>query len=242
MNRDEQEAICFALTGAFEGRGYGQVTGNFDGQGWSLGFLQWPMGQGNAQRLIEQIHALDGSALEKHLGGLKARELLGVCRGLRPDAVRWADRLSVGPTKRKVDPAWARPIEALLTSIAGRRVQRNLAAGYMADARRDAEFYGIETLRGLALMFDVAVQNGMAKLGTNARVDTQQAFADRGGHALPYERKLKALAEAVAATCNPRWKADVLGRKLLIVTGSGKFRGAAWDLAARFGLSDAPLV
>lgn len=242
MSRREQEGICYAITGAFEGRGFGQLTGNFDAQGWSLGFLQWPLGQGTAQRLIQRIQSIDPKGFEAILGEAKAAELLDVCRAQKATAVSWANIRSVGLSRRLVAPEWARPLEKVITSTAGIQAQREMAQPYMTDARNDAKFYGIETVRGLALCFDIAVQNGQGKAGKNGRPNVAKAFGDRGGHALPYERKLKALAESIAVTCNPRWSADVRGRKMLIVDGKGRFRGADVDLETRYGLSDAVLL
>ena len=242
MSRREQEAIALAITMAFEGRGYGQVTGDFDSQGWSLGALQWPLGQGTAQQLLLRVHAIDPVGFDAAFGPQKADELLDVCHENRAAAVTWASARCVGLSRRVVAREWATPLERILSCPAGVQAQRELMAPYLTDARNDARFYGLETVRGLALCFDVAVQNGQGKAGKNGKPDVARAFADRGGHALDYRRKLRALAEAVAATCNPRWRDDVLGRKLLIVAGKGEFRAVRWDLDMRFGLSDAPLL
>ena len=40
------------ITGSFEGSGYNQISGNFDGQGISAGILQWNYGQGSLQNKI----------------------------------------------------------------------------------------------------------------------------------------------------------------------------------------------
>ena len=49
---DELINKALDITGAFEGSGFNQVTGNFDGQGISAGVLQWNYGQGSLQSKI----------------------------------------------------------------------------------------------------------------------------------------------------------------------------------------------
>lgn len=242
MTREEQEAVCFKITGSFEGRGYCQVTGNFDGAGWSCGFLQWNFGQGTLQNLLLRIYRYDTKFFSQVFGESQAQELLDVLRWQKHKAVAWANERSTGTEKRRIVETWATPLVKLLDSPHGQHCQRVLAHAYMADARADANYYHVETLRGLAFCFDVSVQNGQAKIGIKNQEAFAQAFSDRGGFALPYDRRLKALAEAVAASANPRWHSDVLGRKMLIVNGFGKFRGRDWNLQEQFGLTDEVLV
>jgi len=65
--------ICLKVTGAFEGGTprYDAVTGNFDGQGMSIGILQWNMGQGTLQKLLGEIGA--------SMGWIKARAFFPLC-------------------------------------------------------------------------------------------------------------------------------------------------------------------
>ena len=46
---------ALSVTSAFEGGGFGTVTGNFDGQGLSCGALQWAFGQGTQQKLVKEV-------------------------------------------------------------------------------------------------------------------------------------------------------------------------------------------
>ena len=131
----------------------------------------------------------------------------------------------------------------LYTHAVPKLSQEEMDRPYMSDAHMDAKFYHIETVRGLCLCLNIAVQSGTHKAGANGKADVAKAFADRGGHALPYHKRMVAIAEAISVTCNPRWKADVLSRSMLIVTGaSTNFRGSPVNLDKKCGLSDDPLI
>lgn len=50
--------LCVRVSGGFEnggGASYTSITGNFDGQGLSVGILQWNAGQGTLQHLLQSI-------------------------------------------------------------------------------------------------------------------------------------------------------------------------------------------
>lgn len=241
-SKSEQEAIAFAVTGHFEGEGYTERTGNFDGAGWSLGLLQWNFGQGSLQPMLKAMHDAGPATWARHLGTDLGAELLAVCSWPSAKAVAWADSRSAGEGKARIAEPWNSRLKALLADPGFQAIQRHHAQPYLADARADAKFYGVETLRGLSFFLDVAVQNGPGKLGATAKASVKAAFAARGGHALPPREKLVALAQVVAESCNPRWKAVVLARKLAIAEGAGVVYGSRVDLGARFGLSDEVLA
>jgi len=48
------------VTSSFEGGGFNNVVGNFDGQGLSAGALQWNFGQGTLQQLLKRWQQLYG--------------------------------------------------------------------------------------------------------------------------------------------------------------------------------------
>ena len=45
------------ITSFYEGSGFDEVTGNFDGQGLSYGILQWNFGQGTLQPIFKNLFA-----------------------------------------------------------------------------------------------------------------------------------------------------------------------------------------
>lgn len=111
-------------------------------------------------------------------------------------------------------------------------------ARYMDDARADFAFYGLNSLRDLILLHDVAMQNGPVKVGEVSSVATRQAFERLGGMGLPPAKRHEAIANAVANTANPRWLSDVLSRKLMIVRGAGTVHGKAYNQERQYGPLD----
>ena len=57
-------ALALNITGSFEGReGWKNISGNFDGQGLSLGLMQQNFGQGTLQPLLIKMYKSDQSAI-----------------------------------------------------------------------------------------------------------------------------------------------------------------------------------
>lgn len=247
--RSEQEAVARAITMAFEGAGFVNLAGNFDGQGWSLGALQWNFGQGTLQPLI--------LAMEKE-GPRTFRELLTVthqgkaydlgpllleaCRMPKAQAVAWADARCHGPGKRQIVEPWRTGLAALLAHPGMQQVQIRAMGRYMDDARSDCAHFGLNTMRDLILFHDIAVQNGPGKVGKVGSAATRQAFERLGGMDLPPAKRREAIARAVADTANPRWRNDVLSRKMTIVRGAGTVHGRTYDLERQYGPLNEVLV
>ncbi len=247
--RSEQEAIARNITLAFEGKGLTQATGNFDGQGWSLGGLQWNFGQGTLQPLILAMEKEGPKTFRElltvtHQGNVYelAAPLLEACRIPKAKAIAWADARCWGNRKQHLVEPWRTGIAALLAHKGMQEVQVRAMKAYMDDARADCAFYGLNTVRDLALFHDIAVQNGRGKVGKLSDPDTRRAFESRGGMSLSPEKRRLAIALAVADTCNPRWRADVHSRKATIVHGAGMVHGRQYNLAQLFGPLDEVLV
>ena len=101
---------------------------------------------------------------------------------------------------------------------------------YLEPAIRTAKKLGFRSELGLALCFDVHVQNG--GIGTGIRKSMQQKF--QAGMA-ELERR-KAVANLVADGLGEKWKEDVRARKLTIATGVGEVHGKKYVLE-NWGLS-----
>ncbi len=247
--RSEQEAVARAITMAFEGAGFVNLAGNFDGQGWSLGALQWNFGQGTLQPLILAMEKEGPKTFRElltvtHQG--KAYDLapllLDACRMPKTQAIAWADARCHGPGKRQLVEPWRTGLAALLGHPGMQQAQIRAMQSYMDDAQADCAFYGLKTLRDLALFHDIAVQNGRGKVGKLSAADTRQAFESRGGMSLAPDKRRLAIALAVADTCNPRWRADVHSRKATIVHGAGMVHGRQYNLAQMYGPLDEVLA
>jgi hypothetical protein len=241
------EEKCFAITAAFEGGGYGALSGNFDGQGISFGFLQWNLGRGTLQPLLLAMYAegpatfvrcftqpVETAPFNSQTVNL-APDILRVCRELGPDgAVAWAEgRQDSG---HRLLPHWVKAFKAISAEPGFQKLQRRHAAPYMNRARGYMATFGFKTERALALLFDICVQMGSIGPGSRARY-----AAATVGRKLAEPQKLEALARTVAPQ-GGRWAADVLSRKLTIALGKGIVHGRPYNIAKDFGLADGPLV
>jgi hypothetical protein len=117
------------------------------------------------------------------------------------------------------------------------------AGALVGKARTLAARFGLRTERGLALMYDVVVQNGTIVAKTATAIRAARAEQERAlGRALTEREFLEIMAVAVADAAIPRWRADVLARKMCIVHGAGIVHGSRVNLDARIGLSDAVMA
>jgi len=93
--------------------------------------------------------------------------------------------------------------------------------------------YGLTTERGIALMFDICVQNGSISPVVKAQI-----LADFIG--LPDARdqvaRMRVIANRRSAAVKPQFVNDVRIRKLTIAEGAGTVHGIQYDLEEQFGL------
>ncbi len=235
------EEKCWLLTGTFEGNGYTGLTGNFDGQGWSFGLLSWACGQGTLQPMIRAMHDAGAETFQKcctvEVAGRGivdlSPDLLAWCAMPVDEAVLWAaSRCQDDPEKHPL-PHWTAAFKSLGEVPGFQAIQRQHGASYMDTAHRIARNLGFESERGLALCFDIAVQDGSVK------PEALAAF-QKTDPSSPEESRLIALAHAVAdASAFP---ADVASRKMCIATGAGVVHGVAYSIAKWPGLTLGPIV
>ena len=101
--------------------------------------------------------------------------------------------------------------------------------------------YGLRSERGLALMFDIRVQNG--SISDVVRAQIQQDFArlepsaDRDAQEVA---QLRIIANRRAEAANPQWVEDVRARKLTIANGEGTVHGGHYDLGGQYGIGLKP--
>jgi len=224
---------CLALTGAFETGKlppacFASVAGDFDGQGLSFSALQWNLGQGTLQPLLQQMFSkhpivMAGCFFEAHSADLQY--LLG-----QPKNVQLAWARSIQGSTHALSADWAKSFNALGLTPEWQEVAQTSAAGYFDRARFQAGQLEVRSDRAIALLFDCQVQNGgVPRLQLEHCLDT---FLPSWGEA----EKMRCIANAVADSANPKWAADVRARKLTIANGSGIVHRMSFDLAKSFAL------
>src|SRR5438128_7569024 len=88
------EFRCMALTGAFETNRpfpdcFAGLSGDFDGQGISFGVLQWNLGQGSLQPLLQKINTTHPDIVESIFGQNYA-EFKAMLAAPKSEQLEWA--------------------------------------------------------------------------------------------------------------------------------------------------------
>lgn len=220
--KEELKEKLLRLVSLFEvGGDWGRMAGNFDGQILSFGPLQWNIGQGTLQKLLKSIKK---ETLEKHLGKDFVEALYN---GTLKDFV--IKNVLVG---NDVKREWSIKFANLAKEKETIEAFKIAANNYFRRAQLLCEELGFESERALALCFDVAVQNGAP------RRDHINEYNKRIKVVNPKHEweKLKVLAYVVADLANPRWRNDVLSRKLSIAVGEGVVHGHKFNLKKDFDI------
>jgi murein DD-endopeptidase MepM/ murein hydrolase activator NlpD len=217
---------ALAVTAAFEGHGFDLAAGNYDGAGLTWGIIGFTLQHGSVSALILEAHTQDPSLVQQAFGK-NADELLTIMRAPRPRQLAWADSISIGARKTGVREPWKGCFRRFgqLAAVQALQVAR-VQSAYWDPARRTAKELGLKTELGLALCFDIHVQNGSVR--PSAREQIRREVAENPIHK---ERELRVIvANAVADASRPQYREDVRSRKLTLATGAGKVHGATYVL------------
>jgi hypothetical protein len=226
---------CLALTGAFEtSMGvpdcFCGLAGDFDGQGLSFGVVQWNLGQGTLQPLLNEMlaghEAVVRGIFHDHFADLQS--MLASPRNLQ---LQWARNIQ-DPSRHAVFEPWKGLLQALGRTPEFQTIQVQHAAALHAAAQNLCLRIDVSSERALALMFDIRVQNGTIDQKTEARIRTDFAAIAADDEVA----RLRAIANRRAEAAAPQFIEDVRVRKLTIANGRGTVHGITWDLEAQFGI------
>ena len=228
---------CLALTGTFETscaapRCFSGLSGDFDGQGMSFGALQWNLGRGTLQPLLQTMHDRHPDIL---LGILQDKhgEVIAMLGRPGPEQLAWAR--SIQDDRHTIVAPWRDMFVALGAEETFQDIQLESAESYRRHAVDLWRQYALTSRRALALMFDIAVQNGSIDAAVHDRIMSDfQQIPDAGDDG--EVARMRVIANRRAEAAAPRWVEDVRARKLLIANGQGMLRGRQFDLAQQFGL------
>lgn len=213
------------LAEQLEGSAFGRAAGNFDGQLLSWGALHWNAGQGTLRPLLDDI--IQASE--------RARKTVGMpfTVALHNDTLFKAFiQRNILDDRGRVTKEWERILEDLYELPEAKSAMIRHAQRYLDNAAAHAVALGFHTERGLALCWDICVQNGRIDPGDwNHYLDA--VLLDEHW---PEWRRLKALALAMAKGSNPKWAGDVKVRKMMIALGQGRVHGAELDMERDFGI------
>jgi hypothetical protein len=221
---------CLQLTAAFEGHGFGLAKGNFDGAGITWGVIGFTLSNREIQVLLATAEVQSPGILARCMGPLAAQWQAVTVLALAQQ-IAWADAMSSGPSKQGLPAAWQQAFDKLGNEEVVKRIQMQRAYDrYFVPCAASAATLGLVSELGIALAFDVHVQNGGFKPDAFTLAASLPA-------ATPEHVRRQKLAACVAASARPQYQADVLSRKNTIATTQGVVHGASYQLAA-WGLGE----
>jgi hypothetical protein len=223
------------LTAHFEGHDFTLAQGNFDGAGITWGIIGFTLRGGELGAIVREVDESAPELLDQAFGSL-AHDLRAVLARPWPAQLAFADSISLGRQKTRLAEPWLGSFARLgqipfVQELQLGRAERN----YYAPALATAKKWRLKTELGVALAFDVHVQNGGIKPVAAAKI--REALS---GTPAPTEPELRVvIANAVANAAREKWREDVRARKLAIATGTGTVHGAHYALR-NWGLDELP--
>jgi Putative peptidoglycan binding domain len=215
---------CLQLTSDFEGHGFRTIVGNFDGAGLTWGIIGYTLQHGEIQNILNELQQRFPALIDSAFGELKPA-LLNQLGKTREEQLEWANSISIGSNKVRVEEAWERAFSALGNDPHVQEIQLRRVKKYWDRAGRDAERFRLKTEAGIALCFDIAVQNG----GIDNDIETRRIQTWINDNPGTSERDLLArIADVVADNSRPQYVEDVRKRKRTIGKGDGEVHGARY--------------
>jgi hypothetical protein len=184
-----------------------------------------------AWRSSEDYLEHSGEQPAAHRSGVrdKAADLVGIMQASARDQERWANSVSAG--SRVVEP-WRTGFAVLGQFPEVQAEQRRRAHDdYFVPAVNTANKLGLKSEVGLALCFDIHVQDGGISNAARSIID------DAGSPVTEHDLRV-IIANAVADSARQDFSADVRQRKLTIANSEGDVHGGHFVLD-NWGLSEA---
>ena len=218
------------LTAAFEGHSYGLAMGDFDGAWLTWGIIGFTMKFGRVQEIVLKCND-DHPELIRQAFGDNSDQVVQIMRSTPDRQKQWADSVSING--RLASP-WRQQFQAMGDFPEIRQIQRQLAHDqYYLPCLTTADTFSLRSELGIALCFDIHVQNGSINSAVRSLIQDKLA-----ANPTPDEPTLRGIiANAVADAANAAFRDDVRGRKMAIATGRGMVHGAAFDLG-NWGLGE----
>ena len=226
---------CLQLTADFEGHGFQTIAGNFDGAGLTWGIIGYTLQHREIQKILTEVQQQFQPRLDSAFGNLKNTLLIQLGKTL-PEQLEWANSISIGSNKVRIEEPWERAFAALGTYPEVQAIQLRRVNDYWDTAKRDTTRFHLRSESGIALCFDIAVQNGGIDNGTEARristwINDNPGVSERD--------LLVRIADVVAENSRPQYVEDVRKRKRTIAKGDGEVHAARY--ATRdWGISEFP--
>jgi hypothetical protein len=215
---------CLQLTTDFEGHGFQTIAGNFDGAGLTWGIIGYTLQHGEIQKILTETQQRFPAVIDSAFGNLKSI-LLSQLAKTWPEQLLWANSISIGTNKVRVEEPWQRAFATLGADPDVQTIQLRRVTKYWDTAKRDTSRFQLQSEAGIALCFDIAVQNGGIDNDTEARristwINDNPGVSERD--------LLVRIADVVAESSRPQYVEDVRKRKRTIAKSDGEVHGARY--------------
>lgn len=230
---------CLNLTASFEGTGFQQACGNFDGAGVTWGLIGFTLvsnknaSDGDLTEFLKSLENEFPGDLARAFGHARAAELKSILAAPYSKKVEWANSISTGPKKAGVTAEWSDGFANLGSYPGVQRLQIEAAKGRYWDKLcvRDAKKYKAADAFDVALLYDTAVQNG--GISRASFVDPFKVYLNKPS--TPGQARRIDWAEIIAKGSNPQYINDVRSRKMTFAIGDGvvhkgRYRLEDWGL------------
>jgi hypothetical protein len=216
------------LTAAFEGHGFELAVGNFDDALLTWGIIGFTLASGEIPQIVNAIN-LSHPELVRQAFQDSTNELLGLINESPEQQTIWADQHTL--TDGNLVQPW-RQMFAVFGSFPEVQEEqlKHVVSDYLEPAILTARKLNLDTELGLALCFDISVQNGGIKRAAMVQIKQDSV----PGMSEPELMVL--IANAVADNSRAKFREDVRQRKLTIASGQGTVHGHGYVLE-NWGLS-----
>ncbi|TAN43311.1 MAG: peptidoglycan-binding protein [Nitrospirae bacterium] len=231
---------CLALSGTFETglaipECFSGISGDFDGQGMSLGILQWNFGKGTLQTLLLELLENERHIAESIFHD-RFETLLKVLCSDKQELMKFVRSIQ-HPAMHSIYEPWKGMFKALGRNERFREIQVKHAAEEYKTALALCRDYGLWSERAVALMFDIIVQNGGIPHLTKLRIMKKfKPLSEQLSFDELEVMKMRIIANIRAEASEQIWVEDVRARKLCCANGGGSVHGIGYDIGAQFGI------
>lgn len=227
---DDVVNVARNITKKFEVGNSQLVTGNFDGSGLSLGYLQWCIGQQTLQPLLNRMDRQYNSEM-KNIFGTNYNAIYNMILDTPENQLNWAK--SINDSANNISEPWYSQFNNLCNNQDFINIESDAEVYMFNQSMIICDKYNLRTVRGFALAFDITTQNGGINSNAANIIDT----AIQQNPNITEKDLLKVIANAVADSSTSNID-DIRSRKMAIATGSGIVHGSMLYLDRDYGLSD----
>lgn len=227
---DDVVNVAINISKQFEVGNSSQVAGNFDGQGLSLGYFQWCVGQGTLQPLLNRMDREYNTEM-KSIFGTNYNSIHNMIHDTKENQLKWAK--TINSSTNTIAQPWDSQFVSLYNNQHFINIESDAESYYIGQAMLICDKYNLKTVRGFALTFDIIVQNGSISIDAAKNIDT----ALKKNPNMIERDLLKIIANAIADTSTNNAE-DIRSRKMAIVNGNGTVHGSMIYLDKSYGLSD----